>query len=106
MDMLNDDVDILKQQLDEERSKHENAKKLLADLEQEIQNLEEQLNNEREENEKVVDKFEVLTREAATAMKDHNAKVKKLKEQLKKDQKAAEKKKKDDKKDTKKKGKK
>ena len=93
-----DDTDILKQQLDEEKRKNEEAKTLLADIKKEVDDLELLIAKEREEHEAAIDLFDQATHSTASVLKDQAARVKKMKEQFKKDLKSSDKKKKDKKK--------
>ena len=82
----------LEDQLNEEKAKCEEVKQLCTDLEREIESLKAQLVKEREKHDNILTKFDNLTRESATTLKDHNTKVKKLREHYKKELKATEKK--------------
>lgn len=84
--------DFLLQQIEEEKAKLEEAKKVCTDLEKDIENMKEQLVKERQQHETLLDRFDEISRDTANTMKENNAKVKKLKDQHKKDMKAEDKK--------------
>jgi predicted nuclease with TOPRIM domain len=85
--------DFLLQQLQEETNKLEEARKMVSDLEREVVEAKERIQVEREQQEALLDRFEELTRDCGITMKENYAKVKKIREQHKKDIKTADKKK-------------
>eukprot|EP00276_Gloeochaete_wittrockiana_P022402 CAMPEP_0184360432 /NCGR_PEP_ID=MMETSP1089-20130417/124936_1 /TAXON_ID=38269 ORGANISM="Gloeochaete wittrockiana, Strain SAG46.84" /NCGR_SAMPLE_ID=MMETSP1089 /ASSEMBLY_ACC=CAM_ASM_000445 /LENGTH=98 /DNA_ID=CAMNT_0026699617 /DNA_START=73 /DNA_END=366 /DNA_ORIENTATION=+ len=93
-----DDNDILKEQLEEEKRKNEEAKAMLAELKKELEELEQMVVKEREEHEATIDLFEQVTHGTTSVLKEQSARVKKMKDQFKKDLKSSDKKKKDKKK--------
>jgi Mg2+ and Co2+ transporter CorA len=70
----------------------EDVKGLITELESEIEALKNTITKEREQHDAILGKLDNLTRESSSMMKEHNAKVKKFKEQFKKEAKVAEKK--------------
>mgnify|MGYP005993940853 CR=1 FL=1 len=90
--------DFILEQLEEEKKKLEDAKNTCQQLEQEISDMKEQLQKERQQHEILLDRFEEISRDTANTMKENNVKVKKLRDKHKKDMKAGEKKRSDKKK--------
>lgn len=84
--------DFLLKQLEEEKAKLEEAKKLVSDLERDIVATKERMQVERDLHEGLIDRFEQLSKETANIMKENGARAKKLKDQQKKDMKQLDKK--------------
>merc|ERR1712130_56142 len=84
--------DFLLKQLEEEKTKLEEAKKLVSDLERDIVATKERMQVERDLHEGLIDRFEQLSKETANIMKENGAKAKKMKDQQKKDMKQLDKK--------------
>merc|ERR1712137_232923 len=84
--------DFLIKQLEEEKAKLEEAKKLVSDLERDIVATKERMQVERDLHEGLIDRFEQLSKETANIMKENGAKAKKMKDQQKKDMKQLDKK--------------
>lgn|SRR3990167_2663234 len=80
-----EELDLLADQLTIEKRNLEEAKKLCSDLEKEIASVKERGVLEKDQHDVLLDRFDDLTRETANLMKENNAKVKKLREQHKKD---------------------
>ena len=97
------DLETLTKQLKEEKAMLEEAKKLRDEIEKDVGLLKELLQSEKDTQDTLLDRFEELSRESSASMKENNTKVKKLRDQHKKDMKAQEKKKVDKKKGAKKK---